>query len=204
MNLRIVVKKVVGSMITRLRRESKRILTPIAEKLAKQKISANLITILGLVLAFIYLIAMFIFKNPIIGILLLLFSSLSDALDGEVARVSGKAGIRGAFLDSSLDRVEDILFLLPFFFYFQQYLVGLLIGLSLLIPYLRARAEALGIKAEGRGIIERGERIIFIALILLILIFNLQIATYIFYIFVLLSAITVVQRFYLVISNLPK
>ncbi|WP_205760709.1 archaetidylinositol phosphate synthase [Acidianus sulfidivorans] len=191
-------------MITRLRKESKRILTPIANSLVNLGINANSITVMGLILAFVYFGVMFIFKNPIYGIILLILSSLSDALDGEVARISGKAGNKGAFLDSSLDRIEDILFLSVFSFYFNSYLVGILIGLSLVIPYLRARAEALGIKAEGKGIIERGERIIFTILILLLIAININIAQYIFYVFIILSAVTVIQRFYLVISNFPK
>ncbi|WP_187152679.1 archaetidylinositol phosphate synthase [Acidianus manzaensis] len=191
-------------MITRLRKESKKILTPIANSLVNLGLNANSITIGGLILAFIYFGVMFIFRNPIYGIILLILSSFSDALDGEVARVSGKAGSRGAFLDSSLDRIEDILFLSVFSFYFESYLVGILIGLSLVIPYLRARAEALGIKAEGKGIIERGERIIFVLIILLLLLINVNIAEYVFYIFIILSAVTVIQRFYLVMSNFPK
>lgn len=191
-------------MLTRLRKESKKILTPIAVRVAKQRVSADLITILGLVLAFIYFGVMMTYKNPIFGVILLALSSFADALDGEIARVSKSAGPRGAFLDSSLDRIEDVLFLLPLNLYFEKYLVGALIGLSLIIPYLRARAEALGIKAEGRGIIERGERIIFVMVILIVLLINVQVASYIFYLFLILSAITVIQRFHLVVSNLPK
>ncbi|MQL55174.1 archaetidylinositol phosphate synthase [Acidianus ambivalens] len=191
-------------MITRLRRESKRILRPIANALAKNGIKANEITILGLILSIIYFIVLYISKNPLYGAILLALSSFSDALDGEVARISGTAGNKGAFLDSSLDRVEDTLFLSPLVLYFQPILVSLLVGISLIIPYLRARAEALGIKAEGRGIIERGERIIFTMIILILLFFNFTFTIYVFYIFIVLSIVTVIQRFQLVLSNLPK
>jgi len=192
-------------MITRLRKESKKILRPIALSFSKIGISANLMTIIGLVLALSYFIIIMLFRNPAYGIVLIIFSSLADALDGEIARITGKAGILGSFLDSSLDRVEDTLFLSALCFLgFQSYLVAVLVGLSLIIPYLRAKAESLGIKAEGKGIIERGERLIFILIILLISIFYFQISVYIFYIFIVLSAITVIQRFFLVLSSLPK
>ncbi|AWR94819.1 archaetidylinositol phosphate synthase [Acidianus brierleyi] len=192
-------------MITRLRKESKKILRPIASALSKLGISANLMTIIGLVLALLYFIIIMLFRNPLYGLVLIIFSSLADALDGEIARITGKAGVLGSFLDSSLDRIEDTLFLSALCFLgFQSYLVAILVGLSLIIPYLRAKAESLGIKAEGKGIIERGERLIFIMIILLISMFYFQISTYIFYIFIILSAITVIQRFFLVSSSLPK
>jgi archaetidylinositol phosphate synthase len=192
-------------MITRLRKESKKILRPIALAFSKIGISANSMTIIGLVLAFLYFIIIFIFRNPLYGIILIVFSSLADALDGEIARITGKASLFGSFLDSSLDRVEDTLFLSGLCFLgFQSYLVTILVGLSLIIPYLRAKAESLGIKAEGKGIIERGERLIFIFIILLISMFYFQLSLYIFYIFIILSAITVIQRFFLVSSGVPK
>ncbi len=191
-------------MITRLRKESKRVLRPIANVAVKIGLRANEITVLGLVLSFIYFIVMYLTRNPLYGAILIALSSFSDALDGEVARISGSAGSKGAFLDSSLDRVEDTLFLTSLAFYFQPILVALLVGVSLIIPYLRARAEALGIKAEGRGIIERGERIIITLLILILLFINFPFTIYVFYVFIILSIITVIQRFQLVLSTLPK
>ncbi|BDC19689.1 archaetidylinositol phosphate synthase [Acidianus sp. HS-5] len=191
-------------MITRLRKESKKVLRPIATALVKLGIRANEITVLGLVLSIAYFIVIYLTKNPLFGAILVALSSFSDALDGEIARISGSAGSKGAFLDSSLDRIEDTLFLSSLAFYFQPILVALLVGISLIIPYLRARAEALGIKAEGRGIIERGERIILTLLILILLFINFHFTIYIFYIFILLSIVTVIQRFQLVLANLPK
>ena len=191
-------------MITRLRKESKKVLRPIATALVKIGVKANTITVLGLVLSIIYFIVLYLTKNALYGVILIALSSFSDALDGEVARISGTAGSKGAFLDSSLDRVEDTLFLSSLVFYFQPLLVAVLVGISLIIPYLRARAEALGIKAEGRGIIERGERIIFTLFILILIYFSFPYTIYVFYLFLILSIITVIQRFQLVLSNLPK
>ena len=191
-------------LITRLRRQTKKVLQPIAKGFVKAKITANTTTILGLVISFIYLGVMLYLRDVILGILLLALSAFMDALDGEIARISGKAGSKGSFLDSSLDRIEDINYITGLYALgYTPIIIGLLIGVSLLIPYLRAKAESLGIKMEGRGIIERGERIIFLLILLLIYLFSFKISYYFLLVFLILSVITVIQRFIAIYFNLP-
>lgn len=103
----------------------------------------------------------------------MLAAGACDLLDGAVARVSGKSGTFGAFFDSVLDRLSEAALLLGFLLlYLTQadtwgvilsYLV--LVG-SLMVSYLRARAEGLGIKGEV-GIFTRPERVVVLALGLL-------------------------------------
>jgi archaetidylinositol phosphate synthase len=125
-------------------------------------------------------------------------------LDGEVARLSNSASQKGSFIDSSLDRIEDINYFLGLALIgFQTFIIAIIIGVSLLIPYLRAKGESLGLKVEGRGIIERGERIIFIVIILVLSLFSTLIASYVLYALLVLSIITVIQRFYYIYVNLP-
>ncbi|WP_338600647.1 archaetidylinositol phosphate synthase [Sulfolobus tengchongensis] len=192
-------------MLTRIRKQVKRIIEPLAETLAGANIRANYITVLGLIFAIIYFLEIMSY-NIILGIIFLIISALMDAIDGEVARVSNTVSPFGSFLDSTLDRVEDILYISAFIFLgFSSYLVAIAVGLSLVISYIRAKAESLGLKMEGRGIIERGERIIFVLIILLVyVIVNKIVSVYIFYIFLMLTAITVIQRFYVVYSLLRK
>ncbi len=80
--------------------------------------------------------------------------------------------------------------------------MSILIGLSLTISYLRAKAELVGYKMEGRGIIERGERIIAIVIILIALYLNKEISIILFYVLIILSIVTVIQRFLAVIQSL--
>ncbi len=121
-----------------------------------------------------------------------------------MARVRGLAGPKGSFLDSSLDRLEDTLFISSLVLLgFQPLLTAILVGVSLSISYLRAKAESLGIKAEGKGLIERGERLILVALILLLFPFVPLISVILFYGLLIASIITLAQRFHLVISALP-
>ncbi|AGJ62896.1 Phosphatidylglycerophosphate synthase [Sulfolobus islandicus LAL14/1] len=192
-------------MLTRIRRQIKRIIEPLAKTLAKFGVGANVITLLGLIFAIIYYFEI-MRTNTALGIVFLVISAIMDGIDGEVARVSNTASPLGSFLDSTLDRIEDILYISAFIFLgFTSYLVAITVGLSLTISYIRAKAESLGLKIEGRGIIERGERIIFVFIILLLyLIVSKQISLYVFYLFMLLTAITVIQRFHAVYSLLRK
>ena len=102
--------------------------------------------------------------------LVLLWASSCDMLDGELARVTGTAHPSGAFLDSTLDRIGEI-----------GVLVGIAAGLSgrsgilvasaalaasLLVSYVRARGEGLGVACPPGGL-ERPQRLtIFIGALL--------------------------------------
>ncbi len=192
-------------LITKLRRQSKKVLTPIAKLIAKSNVSANSITIIGLALSGVYALSIFLTRNPLLGVLIIAVSSFMDALDGEVARVKGEASKFGAFLDSSFDRIEDIFFISPLIFLgFNSFLVSTLIGFSLTISYLRSKAELVGVKMEGKGIIERGERIIFVMVTLLVFFFDHFVGSIVFYVLYVLSVVTVIQRFYTVVTFKDK
>ena len=105
------------------------------------------------------------------GSLIALLGSAIDGLDGTLARAANRVTKRGAFLDASVDRLGEVAC-------FSGLAVArageprvlMLIVLSvsgaLIIPYLRARAEAEGLKGTG-GFIGRAERVILFALGLL-------------------------------------
>ncbi|AEB94482.1 MAG: archaetidylinositol phosphate synthase [Metallosphaera sp.] len=191
-------------MITNLRAASKKVLRPVATGLVKLGLTANQVTLIGLLMSVVYIAVIYYTRNPILGLVALLISSLLDALDGEVARIKGTAGPKGSFLDSSFDRLEDTLFISSLAILgFDPLLTSILVGVSLSISYLRAKAESLGIKAEGKGLIERGERLILVSLVLLLLPFSFLISQVLFYVLLIASIITLGQRFHLVISALP-
>ena len=90
-----------------------------------------------------------------------------DILDGKVARKRGLTRPAGAFLDSTLDRYGDwALFTGLAVFYRHQtviFMAALLaLGGSFFVPYVRARAEALGVSCRD-GWLQRGERFFFLA-----------------------------------------
>jgi CDP-diacylglycerol--glycerol-3-phosphate 3-phosphatidyltransferase len=99
----------------------------------------------------------------------MLFAGLFDALDGAVARESGRMSAFGAFLDSTLDRLsESAIFAGVIFFYaasarpFEALLTGVAMAFSLGTSYARARAEGLGIPCEV-GLLERAGRVVILS-----------------------------------------
>lgn len=105
--------------------------------------------------------------SPIIGGILLLVSGFFDIVDGSVARVTKQTATKGAFLESSFDKISEVVI-------FGGIAIGTLaspiwcliaLGLSLLVSYTRARAEALGVELKGIGIGERAERMLILAII---------------------------------------
>jgi phosphatidylglycerophosphate synthase len=94
-----------------------------------------------------------------------LFGASLDFVDGRVARASGRVSRAGAFLDSTLDRVSELLVLsgLAVGFRASPALAAALVaaGSSFLISYARARGEALGVAADAKvGAMERPERVV--------------------------------------------
>jgi len=102
--------------------------------------------------------------HPVTAAIVIGLGSLVDGIDGTVARLTGTASDRGAFLDTVSDRVGELAMFsgLGWFVADDPTLVLLTViamGNSMLIPYIRAKAEAAG--AEGRGgVMGRAERII--------------------------------------------
>lgn len=133
----------------------------------------------------------------ILGMLVLIGSALPDLFDGSLAKASGRVSQRGAFFDSVGDRVSDTVVLAGFAWYAQDRfghhaaLVPLaVLGVSQLVSYIRAKADALGINAKG-GLMERGERV-------LVLCFALKFPAdmlWLLWLIVVLSAVTAGQRF---------
>lgn len=90
--------------------------------------------------------------------------SLLDGLDGAVARASARVTARGAFLDSAFDRVGEIAAFAGLAFAMEGnarvlLLIVLSVGGAMLVPYMRARAEAEGLVGTG-GLMGRTERLI--------------------------------------------
>lgn len=142
--------------------------------IASLGLTANMMTVIGLILNGV-VAAIIATGHGQIGGALLLVASAFDMLDGAVARASGTTSKFGGFLDSTLDRYSESIVLFGVLLYFLDrgdaktgaILVFLATVGSLMISYARARAEALGWKASV-GLVARPERVILLALCLLI------------------------------------
>ncbi len=155
-----------------LRKTFKDPLDRLSQKLFEKGIRANQVTLLGLLGS--ALVAYLVAHGHLFvgGLLLALFAPL-DAVDGALARLSGQTSRFGAFLDSFIDRYEELLVLagLGYFFASRGNVNGVLLSFfaaigSVMVSYARARAEGLGFDAKV-GILTRIERTVVMVLGLL-------------------------------------
>jgi len=151
----------------RLRPRIQWFLKPIGRFLARMGLSPTFVTLFGLAVA--VLGAVVIGTGELFwGGLIALAGSAIDGLDGSVARAASKVSARGAFLDAVVDRLGEIAVLTGLAVSQRGdarilLLTTLSMGAALLIPYVRAKADAVGI--EGRsGIMGRAERVILVTL----------------------------------------
>lgn len=171
-------------------------MAPIGQSLQRAGVSPDLVTGLGVTMAAACGVAIGLGQFPL-AVLLLLLTGLPDALDGAVAKAAGKAGPRGAFLDSVSDRLSDALLFAGAAWYLAgtdsprmaMLPFGVYIAASL-VSYERAKAESLGYDAKG-GIMERAER--FIVLGFGLLFSPLFIAT--LWVMFALTVLTAITRF---------
>jgi len=126
-----------------------------------------------------------------------ILAALPDLLDGALAKAQNTSSQRGAFFDSTVDRITDSLLLGGIAWYLastasphMSILPFAVAAVSSLISYQRAKAESLGIDAKG-GLMERAERIIAICVGLL---FE-PLLIPILWIMLVLTSITAIQRF---------
>ncbi len=118
-------------------------------------------TALGLLLAALAA-ALFARGAPLEAGLALAGSGFLDIVDGAVARATGRTSQTGAFLDSTLDRVSEVLIYLGILVggLASPPLVLVALSLSLLVSYARAKGDALGVSLAGVGVGERSERLV--------------------------------------------
>ena len=137
---------------------------PVTRLLVKLGATPNALTVLGLLVAgaSAYLLSI---GELLAGGVVLLASGLFDLFDGALARATGRASRFGALLDSVVDRVSEIVVLLGLLvFYVEEsstpgiVLVYLALAGSMMVSYLRARSEGLGIDCEV-GVMTRPERV---------------------------------------------
>jgi CDP-diacylglycerol---glycerol-3-phosphate 3-phosphatidyltransferase len=169
-------------------------LQPVGESLHRARVNPDALTVLGL--AFSVATALLIATGrPGLAVAGIVLTGVPDILDGTVARHSGRAGPRGAFLDSVVDRVSDAVLLggVAWFLASESPYLPVLafaaLALSMLISYERAKGEGLGFSAKG-GILERAERLVLLAFGL-----AFDVLVPVLWVMVVLGAVTAVHRF---------
>ena len=146
-----------------LRKAFKGLLDGVASFFLKIGFTPNAVTLLGLAgsIGAAVLIAL---GMPMWGGIVLLLMAPLDAVDGAMARLSGRSSKFGAFLDSVIDRYSELFIYaaILYMFFEQGNFLGVMVCFAaasgaVLVSYTRARAEALGFDAKI-GVMTRVER----------------------------------------------
>lgn len=178
----------------RWRANVERSLEPVGKGLQRAGINADVLTVIGLAFAVgtAFLIAS---GHLVLAVFGVIATGVPDILDGTVARHAGRAGPRGAFLDSVFDRMADAVLFggVAWFLAGESAYLPMLafaaLGLSMLISYERAKAESLAFSATG-GIMERAERLVLLSVGL-----AFDILVPVLWVMIALSGITAIHRF---------
>jgi CDP-diacylglycerol--glycerol-3-phosphate 3-phosphatidyltransferase len=175
----------------------------VRNRLIESRLTPNAISLTGFTLCLGA--AVLVWKEMwVLGGLAFVVGSVCDTLDGRYSRMSGKGSPFGAFLDSTLDRIEEGVVLTSVAAYFSRQgddiavaAVVVAVLASLMVSYTRARAEALGVECKV-GIADRPVRVVILSAGLVFaageLIDGLDLLAPAVYVLAGLSVITVVQR----------
>lgn len=183
-------------MLSKFKYRIEGLLAIVAYPFLKCRVDPSVLTVMGLILSLAALLGSIVYRSAFLTALLLALSALVDSIDGYVARKLGRETKSGAFLDSTIDRVSDGIYI------YSMYLLGiidpfimflLLLG-SFLISYARARGEGLGLEMAGVGLVERGERVLALILILVLYGFNKPLSEACLIIFLIATYVTLGQR----------
>jgi CDP-diacylglycerol--glycerol-3-phosphate 3-phosphatidyltransferase len=179
------------------------------QRLIESRLTPNAISLTGFLLCVVA--AVLVWQDHLFwGGLAFVVGSVCDTLDGRYSRMSGKGTQFGAFLDSTLDRIEEGVVLAAVAVLFSQAgddravaAVVIAVLASLMVSYTRARAEALGVECKV-GIADRAVRVVILSAALLLTSFGLDVLDIGVYVLAALSVITVVQRIWHVRAQLIR
>ncbi|MFQ5880248.1 MAG: CDP-alcohol phosphatidyltransferase family protein [Dehalococcoidia bacterium] len=142
----------------------RRLAQPVALALARTGITPNTVTMAG-VLGNVGAAALLARGKFLPGGALVLAASALDAVDGALARATGRSSVSGAVLDAVMDRVSEAAVLLGLLVFYsgrgrreEEILCSVAMAGSLLVSYVRARAEAQGLPLR-EGLFTRTERV---------------------------------------------
>ena len=150
--------------IDRHRKKADVILEPLAEVF--KGVEPNVISWIGLILAFLSGLALYLSHDYAIlllaGAFLVLISGLFDALDGKVAKLTGKASAKGDYLDHVFDRYADVFMIggVAVSSWCDPYIGMLALVGVLLTSYMGTQAQAVGAPRLYAGLLGRADRVV--------------------------------------------
>ena len=153
-----------------LRPVASKVIEPMAESFVRNNISPNTVSLVSLLCAFLAGLCFFysglIPEFTLLAGIFVVLNSVLDALDGEVARKSRRASLRGDFLDHVVDRYADVFIICGIFFagYVPWQMGVIAIVGVLLTSYLGTQAQALNLGRYYGGIMGRADRLVILML----------------------------------------
>ena len=183
-----------------VKEKARGLLRPLAQYVADLGVPPTAITVAGLVLSVLAALSLgtgHFFRAA--GLLVL--AGVCDMIDGASARAGNRASLRGAFLDSTIDRYSDAVVLLGAMHFYLVHsprgpevltagVVFVALAGSMLTSYTRARAEAVGQECRV-GVAERSERMI---LLIVGALFGHDVLRVALWVLAILSHVTAIQR----------
>jgi archaetidylinositol phosphate synthase len=200
-------------LLNRLREKINPLTARLGTKLGTLGLSPTFWSTVGLVMAIAsalsfglsYRLAGIVLISPVvIGSIFLLISGFFDLIDGSVARATNKSTAKGSFIDSTYDKLAEIIVFIGISVggLANPIICLIAISMSMMVSYSRAKAESLGIDLKGIGLGERAERLLVIAVMGLIPIPNsIEIGTIIV---AILSSFTFIQRLHYTLKKLKN
>lgn len=141
------------------------VIDPVARALVRIGVTPDVVTVIGGVGTAAAALVFFPTGHLFVGVLVILLFVFSDLLDGTMARLQGRSGPWGSFLDSTFDRLTDAAIMSGLLIYLIKRhdgtwvaaLISLVAGF--LVSYARAKAESAGLRCDV-GVAERADRLI--------------------------------------------
>lgn len=162
----------------RLRRIFRPLIKVLAKGLSKIGVTPNIATGIMLTLSICSFISLVFFTNLLLFSIFVFLTGIFDGIDGQIARLNKRASLFGGFLDSVMDRISEFVIYLGFLFYLEDIVLWSFIDMkiiiilsllgSVMISYLRARAEVLFKGDFDFGLMARSERLFYIFITMLL------------------------------------
>jgi phosphatidylglycerophosphate synthase len=189
----------------RLRRIFKPLVKSVAKILSKIGVSPNLATFIMFSFSIFSFIALVCFSNLFLFSILVFITGFFDGVDGAIARIKERATLFGGFFDSVMDRMSEFIIFFALLFYSWNNLLWGIIDMkliifvsffsSIMISYLRSRAEVFFKGDFDIGLMARSERLFYLVITMMIAYFIGYVNEFLF-IFMLLVVATAFFRYF--------
>jgi len=158
-------------VLNKYRGKTDSFLTPIAKPFSG--ISPNALSAISLLCAVLVFVVLVFWREPfglVVALILVLLNGFFDAIDGAVARITGKGSPKGDLVDHVIDRYADFLIIAGIgMSAFAHAELGLLaLGSVMIASYMGTQSQALGLKRDYGGMLGRAERMILLIIFLLV------------------------------------